>query len=98
AQKIEPRIVEVGTRKFRIYHPQSMPDTDTYFFRQSAKDGEIDIFINDNHPFVAAMATDESSYLMFVRMCVFDAIVEHQLLHREEHGFNASFPARLKDQ
>ncbi len=98
AQKIEPRIVEVGARRFRIYHPQDMPDTDAYFFRQSAKDGEIDIFINDNHPFVAAMATSEPSYLMFVRMCVFDAIVEHQLLHREGHGFSASFPARLKDQ
>jgi hypothetical protein len=96
AQKIEPRIVEVGTRKFRIFHPQDMPDSDTYFFRQSAQDGEIDIFVNDNHPFVAAMATDEASYLMFVRMCVFDAIVEHQLLHREE--FTATFPARMKDQ
>ena len=33
---------------------------------------------------------------MFVRMCVFDAIVEHQLTHRED-GFDPTFPARLKD-
>ena len=98
AQKIEPRIVEVGARRFRIYHPQEMPDSDTYFFRQSAQDGEIDIFINDNHPFVAALGASDSSYLMFVRMCVFDAIVEHQLVHREQKGFDARFPARMKDQ
>jgi hypothetical protein len=96
AQKIEPRIFDVGKRRFRIYHPQDMPDTDMYFFRQSAQDDEIDIFINDNHPFVAAAAADEPSYLMFVRMCVFDAIVEHELLHRETQ-LSATFPARLKD-
>jgi hypothetical protein len=97
AQKIEPRIVAVGTLRFRIYHPQEMADTEPYFFRQSAQADEIDIFINDNHPFVAAMATDESSYMMFVRMCVFDAIVEHQLVHRGNGGFTATFPSRLKD-
>lgn len=97
AQKIEPRIVEAGSRRFRIYHPQEMPDTEAYFFCQSAEDGEIDIFVNDNHPFVAALGTDESSYLMFVRMCVYDAIVEHQLVHRDK-SFDARFPARLKDQ
>jgi Histidine kinase-, DNA gyrase B-, and HSP90-like ATPase len=97
AQKIEPRIVEVGQRTFRIYHPEDMPDNDPYFFRQSAEDNVIDIFINDNHPFVAAKATDESSYVMFVRMCIMDAIVEHQLLHREAKGFTATFPTRLKD-
>jgi hypothetical protein len=97
AQKIEPRIVEVAGRTFRIYHPQQMPDSEPYFFRQSDKDNVIDIFINDNHPFVAAKATDESSYVMFVRMCIMDAIVEHSLLHREAKGFTPSFPARLKD-
>ena len=98
AQKIEPRIVEVGPRTFRIYHPQEMPDSEPYFFRQSAKDNAIDIFINDNHPFVAAKATDESSYVMFVRMCIMDAIVEHSLLHHEAKGFTPTFPSRLKDQ
>jgi hypothetical protein len=98
AQKIEPRIVEVGPRTFRIYHPQEMPDGDPYYFRQSSKDNAIDIFINDNHPFVAAKAGDESSYLMFVRMCVMDAIVEHSLVHHETRGFTATFPGRLKDQ
>ena len=83
AQKIEPRIVEVGGRIFRIYHPQEMPVNDPYYFRQSAEDNVIDIFINDNHPFVEAKAVDESSYLMFVRMCVMDAIVEHSLLHHD---------------
>jgi hypothetical protein len=98
AQKIEPRIVEVAGRTFRIYHPEDMPDNDPYFFRQSAKDGMIDIFINDNHPFVAAKAGDESSYVMFVRMCIMDAIVEHSLVHHEAKGFTATFPGRLKDQ
>jgi hypothetical protein len=97
AQKIEPRIIEVAGKTFRIYHPQEMPDAEPYFFRQSAKDNVIDIFINDNHPFVAAKATDESSYLMFVRMCIMDAIVEHSLLHREAKGFTATFPSRLQD-
>lgn len=97
AQKIEPRIVEVGARTFRIYHPQEMPEADPYFFRQSVQDDAIDIFINDNHPFVAAKATDDSSYVMFVRMCIMDAIVEYSLLH---HGkaFTPTFPGRLKDQ
>jgi hypothetical protein len=98
AQKIEPRIVEAAGRIFRIYHPQEMPDNDPYYFRQSAEDNVIDIFINDNHPFVAAKAIDESSYLMFVRMCVMDAIVEHSLVHHDKKGFTATFPARLKDQ
>ena len=97
AQKIEPRIVEVGSRTFRIYHPENMPDGDPYYFRQSAADNAIDIFINDNHPFVAAKASDESSYVMFVRMCIMDAIVEHSLLHKGGE-FSATFPARLKDQ
>lgn len=97
AQKIEPRIVEIGSRRFRIYHPEQMSDGDPYFFRQSAADDAIDIFINDNHPFVAAKATDESSYVMFVRMCIMDAIVEHSLLHKGR-DFTATFPARLKDQ
>jgi len=96
AQKIEPVMMTVGTLKFRIYHPKGMSDTERYFFRQSAQSQEIDIFINDNHPFVAAIA-DEASYLMFVRMCVFDAIVEHQLLHRDGGGGQATFPARMKD-
>jgi hypothetical protein len=97
AQKIEPRIVEVAGRTFRIYHPEKMPDSEFYFFRQSAEKDVIDIFINDNHPFVAAKANDESSYLMFVRMAIIDAIVEHSLLHREASGFTPTFPARLKD-
>jgi hypothetical protein len=96
AQKIEPRIVEVGPRTFRIYHPEKMPDADPYFFRQSAKENVIDIFINDNHPFVASKASDESSYVMFVRMCIMDAIVEHQLLHKGGK-FTPTFPMRLKD-
>ncbi len=96
AQKIEPRIVEVGRYRFRIFHPVDMSDSEAYFFRQSPQDEQIDIFVNDNHPYVAASASDEASYLMFVRMCVFDAIVEHQLTHREQ-GFDATFPARLKD-
>lgn len=96
AQKIEPVMMTVGTLKFRIYHPKDMPDTERYFFRQSAQSQQIDIFINDNHPFVTAIR-DESSYLMFVRMCVFDAIVEHQLLHRDGSGGQATFPARMKD-
>lgn len=98
AQKIEPRIVEVGARTFRIFHPEDMATGDPYFFRQSADDDVIDIFINDNHPFVAATTKDDSSYLMFFRMCIMDAIVEHSLVHREAQGFTATFPARLKDQ
>jgi hypothetical protein len=97
AQKIEPREFDVGGLRFRIFHPKDMPESEPYFFRQSAQRDEIDIFVNDNHPFVARMATDESSYMMFVRMCVFDAIVEHQLLHRGGSIGTASFPARLKD-
>jgi hypothetical protein len=97
AQKIEPRIVEVGPRTFRIYHPQEMPDSDPYFFRQSAEDNVVDIFINDNHPFVVGKATDESSYLMFVRMCIMDAIVEYSLLHHGNRDVTPTFPGRLKD-
>src|SRR6266545_614880 len=54
AQQIEPRIVEVGRFEYRIFHPVNMPESDPYFFRQSAQENEIDIFINDNHPFIAA--------------------------------------------
>jgi hypothetical protein len=97
AQKIEPRQIDVGGLRFRIYHPKEMAESERYFFRQSAQRDEIDIFINDNHPFVIAMATDESSYMMFVRMCIYDAIVEHHLLHRGGSIGSASFPARLKD-
>ena len=80
AQKIEPRIVEVGGWTFRIYHPEGMAAAEPYFFRQSAAAGEIDIFLNDNHPYVEEV-TDESDYLMYARMCVIDGIVEHFLLH-----------------
>jgi hypothetical protein len=97
AQKIEPRQVEVGALRFRIYHPKEMAESERYFFRESAQSDEIDIFINDNHPFVITMATDESSYLMFVRMCIYDAIIEHTLLHRGDSIGQATFPARLKD-
>jgi hypothetical protein len=35
--------------------------------------------------------------MMYVRMCVYDAIVEHSLLHRGRSVGNPTFPARLKD-
>jgi hypothetical protein len=95
AQKIEPRIVEVSGWVFRIYHPEGMAASEPYFFRQSATGGEIDIFLNDNHPYVEEV-TDESDYLMYARMCVIDAITEHFLLHHRG-DISASFPARLKD-
>jgi hypothetical protein len=46
---------------------------------------------------VAAKATDESDFVMFTRLCVVDAIVEHALLHHKG-DYTPSFPARLKDQ
>ena len=95
AQRLEPRVIEVGAYVFRIFHPQGMAPTEPYFFRQSPATGEIDIFLNDNHPFIAQM-TDESDYLMYARMAVVDAIVEHFLTHHG-HGFGPTFPARLKD-
>lgn len=95
AQKLEPRIVEVGSYTFRIFHPQGMATAEPYFFRQSAETGEIDIFLNDNHPFTSQM-TDESDYLMYARMVVVDAIVEHFLTHHAG-PLSATFPARLKD-
>ena len=95
AQKIEPRIVEVGSYVFRIYHPEEMPPSDAYFFRQSAGDGVIDIFLNDNHPYVLEI-TDESDYLMFARMCVVDAIAEHFLVHHPGE-VRANLPGRIKD-
>lgn len=94
-QKIEPRIVEVNGTTFRIFHPQDMPGSDPYYFRQSSEDREVDIFLNDNHPH-ARKITDESDYLMFARMCVIDAITEHFLVHR--HGeITPGFPGLLKD-
>jgi hypothetical protein len=95
AQKIEPRIITVGGWTFRIFHPVGMAAAEPYFFRQSASDGEIDIFLNDNHPYVEEV-TDESDYLMYARMCIIDGIVEHFLLHHPGK-VTASFPARLKD-
>ena len=95
-QKLEPRIVEVGPYIFRIYHPEGMAPTEPYFFRQSPQSGEVDIFLNDNHPYVLEV-TDESDYLMFARMCVVDAIVEHFMLHQSE-TVTPTFPAKLKDQ
>lgn len=95
AQKIEPRIIEVGGWTFRIFHPEGMAAAEPYFFRQSATGGEIDIFLNDNHPYVEEV-TDESDYLMYARMCVIDGIVEHFLLHHRGE-VTPSFPARLKD-
>jgi len=95
-QQIEPRIIEVGRFRYRIFHPIGMPESDPYFFRQSALPDGVDIFINDNHPFLAAHAGSEQAYPVAVRMTVADAIVEHSLLHRE--SYTASFPARLKDQ
>jgi hypothetical protein len=97
AQQIEPRIVEVGRFQYRIFHPVGMPESDAYFFRQSAQENKIDIFINDNHPFMAAQAEDEAAYPVAVRMTIADAVVEHALLHKDS-PFTPSFPARLKDQ
>jgi hypothetical protein len=97
AQQIEPRIVEVGRFQYRIFHPVSMPESDPYFFRQSAEENKIDIFINDNHPFIAAQAEDEAAYPVAVRMTIADAIVEHALVHKDG-PYTPSFPARLKDQ
>src|SRR5581483_1431364 len=90
-QQIEPRIIEVGRFRYRIFHPVGMPESDPYFFRQSAKPNEVDIFINDNHPFLAAQSGSEQAYPVAVRMTVADAIVEHSLLHRD--SYTASFPA-----
>lgn len=94
-QKIDPRVIEAGGYTFRIFHPQAMPGTDPYFFRQSAETGEVDIFLNDNHPY-AEKITDETDYLMYARMCVIDAITEHFLVHHKGE-MTAGFPARLKD-
>jgi hypothetical protein len=69
-----------------------MPDAEPYYFRQSAEENVVDIFINDNHPFVAAKATDESGYLMFVRMCVMDAIVEHVARASRSQGIHRNLP------
>jgi hypothetical protein len=97
AQKIEPRQINVGAMRIRIYHPQEMSEEERYFLSESPQRDEVDIFINDNHPFVTEIATDEASYMMYVRMCVYDAIVEHSLLHRGRSVGNPTFPARLKD-
>jgi hypothetical protein len=95
SQRLDPRVVEVGSYVFRIFHPQGMAATEPYFFRQSAEAGQIDIFLNDNHPFILQM-TDESDYLMYARMSVVDAMVEHFLTHHAG-DYGATFPARLKD-
>ncbi len=71
------------------------PPSDAYFFRQSAETGVIDIFLNDNHPYVLEI-TDESDYLMFARGCVVDAITEHFLLHHPGE-IKPNLPARIKD-
>lgn len=96
-QKIEPREIEVGGKKVRIFHPEDMPDSDAYFICESSADNAIDIFINDNHPFVQGKANQgEADYKMFVRLAVMDAIVEHNLIHHKK--FDPGFPGRLKDQ
>lgn len=96
SQKIEPRIVEVGNYTFRIFHPESMPATDAYFFRQSAASNEIDIFINDNHPYVLEV-TDDSDYLMYARMCAIDAITEHFTAQMGTDKLLPSTAAKIKD-
>jgi|SRR5581483_10502007 len=96
SQPIAPRIINVGPYVFRLYHPEGMPESDLYFFRQSAKTGEIDVFINDNHPFAAAVE-DEASYAMFARMCCLDAMTEYFLVHFKGE-ITPTYPAELKDR
>lgn len=95
SQKIDARIVEIGRYTFRIFHPEDMSPTEAYFFRISSQPDMIDIFLNDNHPYVLAI-TDESDYLMYVRMCVVDAITEHFMIHRGGE-IAPALPAMIKD-
>ncbi len=81
-QAIEPRIVELQGKTYRIYHPVNMRPEQAYV-KYEAPDGKtIDIFINDNHPYVMRIqrsSTAAQEYRTYAYSCVQDAVAVHLL-------------------
>jgi len=81
-QPLEPRIVDLQGKTYRIFHPQGMKPEQAYV-RYEAPDGKtIDIFINDNHPHVVGLpdgAAGAERYQSHAHTCVTDAMAVHLL-------------------
>lgn len=81
-QAIPPRVVEVAGYTYRIYHPQGMLPDQQYVRYEAPDVNAIDIFINDNHPHLAAIGEQEGAaekYQMHALNCVIDAVSAHLL-------------------
>lgn len=101
-QQIEPRIIEMPDRRFRIYHPVGMSGDQPYVQYQCPDELTVDIFINDNHPYVARIAEGDQQgaaerYHIHAYACVHDAIATH-LLTRLGRNVAPDVFLRYKDQ
>ncbi|HEU4456693.1 MAG TPA: ATP-binding protein [Longimicrobium sp.] len=66
-----------GRIRVRIYHLKKSPQERKYMTFVSSEMNAIDVFINDNHPFVHRdIAGDPQKYETYVKACVYDALAE----------------------
>lgn len=67
-----------GRLRIRIYHLKDCPAERKYMTFVSSEENAVDVFINDNHPFVYRdIATDAGKYETYVKTCVYDALAEY---------------------
>ncbi len=81
-QPLEPRIVDLQGKIYRIFHPQGMKSEQAYVRYEAPDSKTIDIFINDNHPHVVGLpegAAGAERYQSHAHTCVTDAIAVHLL-------------------
>ena len=60
----------------RIYHPTGVDPEKRYMWHFSPDTNCIDIFINDNHPFVFREIESTGAYEVYTKFCVYDALAE----------------------
>jgi hypothetical protein len=90
------REISVGPYRLRIFHPPTMADTRRYMTHQSPEDNSLDIFINDNHPFVIREIEGPDAYEVYTKMCVYDALAEW--MARRIQNIKPETIAHFKDQ
>jgi hypothetical protein len=98
-QPVEPRIVQLQNKTYTIYHPMDMRPEQAYVRYQAATSDNVDIFLNDNHPYVSSLDLGDGNaerYHEHVRMCVNDAMTGHIMTNLGEGAGGDRF-IQIKD-
>jgi hypothetical protein len=71
------KVTQSGRFTIRIYHLKKCAPERKYMTFVSDKPQNVDVFINDNHPFILReIAEDPVGYEAYVKTCVYDALAE----------------------